>query len=167
MNINLLIQSHGLASRISFSLIIMLNKYIIGISDMLVLISQETSLTEGPRVWPRLPTGSFKVKVIPLKTYLFTFPFRGDVLGGLRWRLLLLRGRVHDDRGCLHRLGELWLGRVVGPCCGSNTNNTVNQQIVPELDQTYDRSAKCTQWVCVWLRCFHNLYFIFYDKSRE
>lgn len=49
-------------------------------------------------------------------SYLFAFPFGGDVLGGLRRRLLLLRGRVHDDWGGLDRGGELRLGRVVGPC---------------------------------------------------
>lgn len=67
----------------------------------------------------------FKIKVDCVKdgTYLFTFPLGGDVLGGLRWRLLLLRGGVHDDRGRLHRGGELWLGRVVGPCWGSSKVN--------------------------------------------
>lgn len=77
-----------------------------------------------------------------VRTYLFPFPFSGDVLRGLRWRLLLLGGWVHDDRGSLHRRGELWLGRVVGPWCGSNTNNGVNRQIVQELDQTCDTSQR-------------------------
>lgn len=49
--------------------------------------------------------------------YLFAFPLGMDVLGRLRWWLLLLGRSTHDDGRCLHRGCELRLGWVVGPCC--------------------------------------------------
>lgn len=84
--------------------------------------------------------------------YRFPFTFGGDVLGWLRRWLLLLRGRVHNDGRCLHRGGELGLGWIVGPCCGSNRENIINQHILTssyKLTQTclmsIDKQEKNTQ----------------------